>query len=95
MGQVHVWKYIRLWQEIQAQYFRDIGKQNSGLRWTSALIQKIWQVAWDQWEHMNVIIHNSENLVTQSVMIAYRVQMELETGMQGLLQRDRYLFDDR
>jgi hypothetical protein len=34
-----------LWQEIQSQYFREIGKQNSGLRWTSALIQKIWQVA--------------------------------------------------
>jgi hypothetical protein len=34
-----------LWQEIQAQYFREIGKQNPGLRWTSALIQKILQVA--------------------------------------------------
>jgi hypothetical protein len=30
-----------LWQKIQAQYFQEIGKQNSGLRWTSALIQKI------------------------------------------------------
>jgi hypothetical protein len=85
-----------LWQEIQAQYFRQIGKQNSGLRWTRALIQKIWQVAWDQREHRNVILHNSENLVTQaySVMIASRVQMELETGIQGLLQGDRYMFDD-
>jgi hypothetical protein len=27
-------------------------------------------------------------------MIASRVQMELETGIQGLLQGDRYLFDD-
>jgi hypothetical protein len=27
-------------------------------------------------------------------MIASRVQMELETGFQGLLQGDRYLFDD-
>jgi hypothetical protein len=39
-----------LWQEIQAQYFREIGKQNSGLWWTSALIQKIWKVAWDTWD---------------------------------------------
>jgi hypothetical protein len=85
-----------LWQEIQAQYFREIGKQNSGLRWTSALIQKIWQVAWDQWEHRNAILHNSENLVTQAdaVMIVSRVQLELETGIQGLLQGNRYLFDD-
>jgi Fe-S cluster biosynthesis and repair protein YggX len=66
------------------------------LRWTSELIQKIWQVAWDQWEHRNTILRNSKNLVTQAeaVMIAYRVQMELETGIQGLLQGDRYLFDD-
>jgi regulator of sirC expression with transglutaminase-like and TPR domain len=85
-----------LWQEIQAQYFREIGKQNSGLRWTSALIQKIWQVAWDQWEHRNAILHNCESLITQAeaAMITSWVQMELETGIQGLLQGDRYLFDD-
>jgi hypothetical protein len=85
-----------MWQEIQAQYFREIGKQNSGMRWTSALIQNSWQVAWDQWEYRNAILHNSENLVTQAeaVMIASGVQMELETGIQGLLQGDRYLFDD-
>jgi Fe-S cluster biosynthesis and repair protein YggX len=64
-----------LWQEIQAQYFREIRKQNPGLRWTSAIIHKIWKVAWDQWEHRNAILHNSENLITQaeSVMIASRV----------------------
>jgi hypothetical protein len=84
-----------LWQEIQAQYCREIGKQNPGPRWTNALIPKIWQVAWDQWEHRNGILHNSENLISQaeSEMIASRVQMELETGIQGLLQDDRYLFD--
>jgi hypothetical protein len=53
-------------------------------------------VACDQWEQSNVILHNSENLVTQAdaAMIAYRFQMELEIGIQGLLQGDRYLFDD-
>jgi hypothetical protein len=34
-----------LWQETQAQYFLEIGKENSGLRWTSKLIHNIWQVA--------------------------------------------------
>jgi hypothetical protein len=55
-----------LWQEIQAQYFRERGKQNLGMRWISALIQNIWQVAWDQWEHRNAILHNSDKLVTQA-----------------------------
>jgi regulator of sirC expression with transglutaminase-like and TPR domain len=41
-------------------------------------------------------LHNSENLVTQAeaVMIASPVHMELETGVQGLFQGNRYLFDD-
>jgi hypothetical protein len=66
------------------------------MRWTSALIHNIWQVALGQWEHRNAILHNSENLVTQAeaVMIASWVQMELENGIQGLLQGDRNLFDD-
>jgi hypothetical protein len=53
-------------------------------------------VAWDQWEDRNAILQNSENLVTQAeaAMIASRVQMKLETGIQGLLQGDRYLVDD-
>jgi hypothetical protein len=74
LGNIYV-----LWQEIQAKYFQEIGKQNSGLRWTSALIQNIWQVAWDQRENRNEILHSSENLFTKSevVMIASRVQMEL------------------
>jgi hypothetical protein len=43
-----------------------------------------------------VILHNSKKLITQAeaVMITSRVQMELETGIQGLLQGDRYLFDE-
>jgi hypothetical protein len=86
-----------LWQEIQAHYFREIGKQNSELHWTSVIIHKIWKVAWDQWEHRNAILHKYEKLVTQAeaVMIASQVQMELETEIQGLLQGDNYLFDDR
>jgi hypothetical protein len=53
-------------------------------------------VAWDQWEHRNTILHKSEILVTQAeaVIITSRVQMELENGIQGLLQGDIYLFDD-
>jgi hypothetical protein len=53
-------------------------------------------VGWDQWEHRNEILHNSENRIPQAeaVMTASRVQMELETEIQGLLQGDRYLFDD-
>jgi hypothetical protein len=55
-----------LWQEIQAHHFQDIGKQHPGLHWTSALKQKIWKVVWDQWEHINIILNDSNNFVTQA-----------------------------
>jgi hypothetical protein len=34
--------------------------RGSGYRWLSALICKLWQVAWDMWEHRNGIFHDKE-----------------------------------
>jgi len=34
-----------------------------------ALIQKLWETAWDLWEHRNGLAHEQENLVTQSMGI--------------------------
>jgi hypothetical protein len=97
MGQVHVWKYIRIVARNPCSVLSR--KRKTELRIAvdkRAYPEYFWQVAWDQWEHSNAVLHKSENLVTQTevAMITYRVQMELETGIQGLLQGDRYLFDD-
>jgi len=29
----------------------------SSLQWTAALIQKLWDIAWDMWEHQNKALH--------------------------------------
>jgi len=29
----------------------------SSLQWTVALIQKLWDIAWDMWEHQNKALH--------------------------------------
>jgi len=34
-----------------------------------ALIQKLWETAWDLWEHRNGLAHEQENLVTRSMGI--------------------------
>jgi hypothetical protein len=39
------------WQETQGIYFARIGSARSPKCWTIALIQKLWEVAWDMWEH--------------------------------------------
>jgi hypothetical protein len=41
------------WKEIQHKYYIYLGKRNTGDRWVWLMIQKIWDVAWDHWEHRN------------------------------------------
>jgi hypothetical protein len=48
------------WTEVQALYYRTIGSQRSGLRWTVAVIKKLWDVAWDLWEQHNGFLHDAE-----------------------------------
>ena len=48
------------WAEVQDVYFRFLGKRNSGRRWLALLIAKVWDVAWDLWEHRNGIFHAAE-----------------------------------
>jgi hypothetical protein len=55
------------WQNAQSRYFCESGSPQRGLRWTVALILKLWQVAWNMWEHRNSILHEQ------------KLQLELET----------------
>jgi hypothetical protein len=34
-----------------------VGSTHSGKRWLAALILKLWNIAWDLWEHRNNIAH--------------------------------------
>jgi hypothetical protein len=35
------------WSEVQQRYYEWIGSRRSGLGWLTALIQKLWDIAWD------------------------------------------------
>lgn len=48
------------WIEVQAMYYKAIGSQRSGSRWTVAVIKKLWDVAWDMWEQRNGFLHDAE-----------------------------------
>lgn len=45
------------WGKQQQIYFQSINSRRSGLRWTIALIKKLWNIAWDLWSHRNGIEH--------------------------------------
>ncbi len=54
------------WAVAQHKYYKSIKCLQTGKRWTVALIKKLWDVAWDLWEHRNGILHEAENVVTGS-----------------------------
>jgi len=48
------------WRETQASYWKTYKSRKSSKRWTTALIQKLLQIAWDMWQHQNHAFHQSE-----------------------------------
>ena len=36
--------------------------QRTGQPWVATLIQKIWDISWDQWQHRNGILHRGDKL---------------------------------
>jgi hypothetical protein len=85
---------LRDWSIWQQSYYDRCRSKRSGQRWVTLLIKKLWEVAWDLWEHRNDILHHQENEVRQTE--GPLINREL-TSLYHLLisrtlqQRDRYL----
>jgi hypothetical protein len=46
------------WRRQMEEYYTTIRERKTGKRWVSALIRKLWEIAWDLWEHRNGILHD-------------------------------------
>jgi len=46
------------WHAQQDQVWSQIWSWKSSLRWMAALIQKLWDISWDMWEHWNKELHS-------------------------------------
>ncbi len=68
-----------------------------GWRWAEALIKKLWEVSWDQWEHRNVVLHEEEDEEYQEKELTLNMEMERECriGTSNLLQWMGFLFWSR
>jgi hypothetical protein len=82
------------WEALQQQ-FNTVTKSNrTGKRWVSALIQKIWDIAWDLWEHRNGILHEKENVVTRTMELHLNqrvMRVFLNLCSRALCSTDRHL----
>jgi hypothetical protein len=82
------------WEQAQDAYYKWCRSRKSARRWTTALIQKLWNVAWDLWEHRNGIVHAAENaeIIHGMAEIDIEICAQFQQGPHGLQQRDHGLF---
>ena len=52
---------IQNWAAKQREYYTWLQKRNTGKRWATTLIKKLWEISWDMWEHRNGELRNPES----------------------------------
>ena len=74
-------------------YETRIQNHNSKLsprRWTSALIKKLWEVAWIIWDHWNGILHQHapDKILLGTQAIQNTIKREMDIGIDPLMTKD-------
>lgn len=82
------------WTSVQQHYLNYLGRRTTGLSWTSALIRRVWMIAWELWEHRNNAQHSgdSPHQRASAKLLKSLIQIEYRQGPRGLDRRDRSLF---
>jgi hypothetical protein len=79
------------WAEVQHRYLVWRKKRRTGKRWLSSIIQKLWDVAWDLWDHRNRILHDTDtNLAAQQQR--REIEEEYSRGSSTVTQEAKRLF---
>ena len=69
------------WASRQDDFFRsrEYSHTRTGLRWLTSLLLQLMNIAWDQWEHRNGILHHA-TLGARHQELLQLVQQEFATG---------------
>jgi hypothetical protein len=80
--------------DSQQKYIDSLKRKNSGRRWTSSIIQKALDIAWDMWEQRNNINNNSMHPRRAADMEKIKAKLRdlYAKGYLHLLQIDHHLF---
>jgi hypothetical protein len=78
------------WAGVQEAHFLWLGRWNTGKRWATSLIVKLWEVAWDLWDHRNQVKKPLETAqdVARWEFLIHAISSENAFGRNGLPQRD-------
>ena len=84
----------KAWRQAQEYYLAFSKSPRTSKRWTSALIQKVFEVAWDQWEHRNGILHDVDNKFDKAteLRVNREIRNQFRIGKASLPRADHGLF---
>jgi hypothetical protein len=82
------------WEAIQDAYFQWCRSRKTGRRWMASLIQKLWDISWDLWEHPIGIVHDCKNeaILYNMTAVDQEIRTQFHRGPHGLHSRDQHLF---
>ena len=79
------------WSEVQQRFYEWIGVRRTGKRWLTSVIQKLWDVAWDMWDHRNKVLHECDTGLERSQRRA-DITAQFQMGPDTLTTAARALF---
>jgi hypothetical protein len=83
--------WVSDWFAVQEKYLQTIKCKISIRRWASSIIRKLWNIAWDMWDHRNQWLHHQEEgELIQKLHSELRSQYEL--GCSSLPRAEKLLF---
>jgi len=81
------------WWDCQDHYWKMARTHQSSKQWTSELIKKLWNIAWDMWDHWNETLYSTE--ATSQLICDSKVNDDIHSiyalGTQSL-PRDAFAF---
>ena len=82
------------WRQCQEQHFKEINSAKSAILWLSKTQRKIWQIAWEMWQHRNEVLHKNNQSIHPTVREALTAEItqQWEEGLSTLPERYSNLF---
>ena len=82
------------WVDTQQRYLERLGKKQTGKRWAAAIIEKVWEISWNMWQHRNHIKHNTlhPRRAAEMAELDRSLSEAYDRGNSKLLGQDQQLF---
>jgi hypothetical protein len=72
------------WRKDQEAVYLETNSKLTGKKWSSAIIRKVWEIAWKLWEHRNNTIYNKECILQGEIIDEKVVKLWNNTEMRKI-----------